>query len=232
MRRRFRFAAKLTTAGLLAAAVLVLPILTTRIASARSSGCPAPSSQRPPAYGTAKCYGSRALTFRAYVQYPCTDGCGGTIAYVVTPRWFDSLDGSYVELGAGPRSVPISAFVPPSLGRCSGFAALRSCPLRPGHWAIVTARFNHPLARTCRYADHPPGPGFSRKEAIAECSADLVVDSVVPLAPETDVAAAIEDHQGQPDALPLLAFFVAALVVAARWVPHRNRALELDRSWR
>ncbi|MFL5716632.1 MAG: hypothetical protein ACJ77V_03530 [Chloroflexota bacterium] len=135
-----------------------------------------------------------------------------------------------MELGTGPRSAGISAFVPPRLGRCSAFAALKSCPLRPGQWAIVTARFNHPLARTCRYSDHPPGPGFSRKDAIAECSADLVVDSVVPVAPETDVAGAVEDHQRQPDALPLLAFFVAALVLAARWIPHRERPLELDRS--
>jgi hypothetical protein len=230
MGRRFRFVARLTTAGLLAVAVLVLARPAPGIVSARSSGCPAASTQRPPADGTAKCYGSRPLTFRAYVQYPCTDGCGGTLAYTISPRWFDSLDGSYVELGTGPRSARISVFVPPRLGRCSEFAALRSCPLRPGQWAIVTARFNHPLARTCRYADHPPGPGFSRKEAIAECSADLVVDSVVPVAPETDVAAAVEDPAGNREVLPLLAFFVAALVLAARWLPRRERALELDRS--
>jgi hypothetical protein len=225
----FRFAARLTTAALLAAVVLVLARPATPIASARSSGCPSADSQRPPAYGTAKCYGSRALTFRAYVQYPCTDGCGGTVAYAISPRWFDSLDGSYVELGTGPRSAAISAFVPPRLGRCSDFAALKSCPLRPGQWAIVTARFNHPLARTCRYSDHPPGPGFSRKEAIAECSADLVVDSVVPVGPETDVAAPVEDPAGNPELLPLLALFGAALVPAARWLPRRERARGLDR---
>src|SRR4029078_9986470 len=98
---------------------------------------------------------------------------------------------------------------------------LRSCPFRPGHWAIVRARFNAPVARTCRYYDHPPGPGFSKKDAIAECSADLVVVSVAPAAPETDtVAAAIKDRVAKwSDGLPLLVsiLFVCVLLLAARW---------------
>src|SRR6185369_4639945 len=159
----------------------------------------------------------------------CTDGCGGTIAYTIAPRWFDGLDGSYVELGTGPHSRSIAAFVPPRLGRCSAFADLRSCPFRPGHWVIVRARFNAPVARTCRYSDHPPGPGFSKKNAVAECSADLVVVSVAPAAPETDtVAAAIKDRVAESSDVRLLLVFIGVLLLAARWFPSRQRSRRLN----
>jgi hypothetical protein len=222
MGQTFRIVTRVVTAAVLAAAVLVFTSPATGLVSARASGCQSATSARPPAEGTAKCYGNRMLTFRAYVQYPCTDGCGGTNAYSLAPRWLDSMVGSYVELGTGPRSRQIAAFVPPRLGRCSAFAALRSCLLRPGHWAIVKARFNDPIARTCRYSEHPSGPGFSRKDAIAECRANLVVHSIVPVAPETDVVAALDDPGSRSDAAPFLASFVAALVLAAGWLARRE----------
>jgi hypothetical protein len=222
MSRTFRFVTRVMTTGLLAAAVLIFTSPTTGLVSVRAAGCPSPASNRPPAEGTAKCYGSRILTFRAYVQYPCTDGCGGTNAYVLAPRWLDSMVGSHVELGTGPRSRSIAAFVPPRLGRCSAFAALSSCLLRPGHWAIVKARFNDPISRTCRYSEHPSGPGFSRKDAVAECRANLVVHSIVPVAPETNLVAPLEEPASRSDPVPFLASFVAALVVAAGWLARRE----------
>ena len=136
MGRTLELVARLTMAGLIAAALFVLPGPATGSADARSPGCPSATSQRPPKLGSSTCYGRRILTFRAYVQRPCTDGCGGTTAYAIAPRWLDSMTGSFVELGTGPRSDSISAFVPPSLGRCSAFANLRSCPFRPGRWAM------------------------------------------------------------------------------------------------
>ena len=140
-------------------------------------------------------------------------------------RWLDSMTGSFVELGTGPRSDSISAFVPPSLGRCSAFANLRSCPFRPGRLAIVTARFDAPVARTCRYLRPPARPWLSKKDAIAECSADLVVMSIAPAAPETDiVAAAVKDPAlGRSGPLPLL-IFVGVLLLAAHWFPRRGTA--------
>jgi hypothetical protein len=69
--------------------------------------------------------------------------------------------------------------------------------------AFVKARFNDPIARTCRYSDHPPGAGFTKKDAIAECSAQLVVLFVGPAAPETDVASAVlKGPAGGPPTLP------------------------------
>ena len=227
MGRTLELVARLTMAGLIAAALFVLPGPATGSADARSPGCPSATSQRPPKLGSSTCYGRRILTFRAYVQRPCTDGCGGTTAYAIAPRWLDSMTGSFVELGTGPRSDSISAFVPPSLGRCSAFANLRSCPFRPGRWAIVTARFDAPVARTCRYSDHPPGPGFSKKDAIADCSADLVVMSIAPAAPETDiVAAAVKDPALGRSGPPLLLIFVGVLLLAAHWFPRRGRRVE------
>jgi hypothetical protein len=229
MGRWFELVARLTIAGLLAAGLLVVPGPTTRVAEARSPGCPSATSQRPPLDGSLNCYGSRILTFRAFVQRPCTDGCGGTTAYVLAPLWLDSMLGSSVELGTGPRSASITAFVPPAIGRCSAFADLKSCPFRPDHWATVKARFNDPIAQKCRYSYHPPGPGFTKKDAIAECRADLVVLSVVPAAPETDVAVAVpEDPAGEPVGLPLVAIFTVVLLVGVRRFPTRRRATGPD----
>jgi len=227
MRRWFQLVARLTMAGLLAAGLLVVPGPTTGTADARSSGCPSATSQRPPVLGSLQCYGHRTLTFRAYVQRPCTEGCGGTKAAEIVPQWLDSMVGSYVQLGTGPYSASITAFVRPGLGRCSGYQDLKSCLFRPGHWAIVKARFNDPIARTCRYSDPPPGPDFSKKAAIAECNAELVVLSVIPAAPETDIGAVVPEQPAYgSDRVPQLAIFVVAFLLAARWFPSRRRRTE------
>ncbi len=140
-------------------------------AIARSSGCPPATIQRLVGEGPFTCYGSRVQTFLAYVQHPCTDGCGGTLATVMSPHWLDGGEGSYATLGAREDGASVAAFVPPALGRCSPFADLRSCPFHryQGQWATVRARFNDPISRTCRYSEHPPGAEFSKKAAVAEC---------------------------------------------------------------
>jgi hypothetical protein len=78
------------------------------------------------------------------------------------------------------------------------------------------------LSRDSFYLDpeSPAGSGFTKKDAIAECSAELVVLSVVPTAPETDVAAAVpKEPVGGPLGVALLVIFVFALLLAALWFP-------------
>lgn len=238
MGRWFELVARLAIAGLLAAGLLVVPGSSPAVAVARSSGCPSATIQRIVGEGAARCYGTRTLTFGAYVQGPCDDGCGGTKAAYIRPGWLDDLDGSFVGLAAGPRSYPgIAAYVPPALGRCSGYYDLKSCPFHPyrGRWATVTARFNLPVLRTCRYFQPPGGPGFTKKDAIAECSMKLIVLSIGPAAPETDVAAAgLERPASAPAGLPLVGIFIVALLLAVRWFPSRRRAtgpVAAGRAW-
>lgn len=226
--------ARLAIAGLLAVALAVMPGAGVGDVAARSSRCPTPTIQRLVRDGSIPCYRSRTLTFRAYVQHPCTEGCGGASAYSIRPRWLDTFGGSYAILGSGPHSASLPAFVRPALGRCSPMAELRSCLFRPyeGHRVTVRARYNDPVARTCRYSEHPPGPGFTRKDAIAECSADLVVLSVRPAAPETDVAATFVPFRSA-DGLRGLSWLIAfsiAFPLAARWFPRRGRRTSQDRA--
>lgn len=145
----------------------------------------------------------------------------------MTPPWLDSLDGSYATLSAGPAAAQVQAFVPPGLGRCSGLEDLSTCPFRPyrARWAIVSARFDDPVAQTCRITEHPPGPGFTRKAAIAECRADLIVLSVAPAAPETDaapIARGILD--GRPNASVWIAMMIliSMLLIASRSISARR----------
>lgn len=230
MSRWLELVARLAVAGLLGAALILVPGPRTEVVEARSFACPTPTIQRLVRDGPISCYGSRILTFRAYVQHPCTEGCGGTTASLISPRWFDTFEGSSVSLGTGRFTDSIPAIVPPALGRCSPWAELRSCPFRrlEGHQATVRARYNDPRARTCRYSEHPPGAGFSRKEAIADCSATLVVVSIGPAAPETDVAvlSAPDRPDGGSTGLPWLVVFSAALLLGGRWIPHRARRFE------
>jgi hypothetical protein len=230
MRRWPELVARLAMAGLLGAGLMMVPSPQTEVVEARSPACPTPTIQRLVRDGPISCYGSRVLTFRAYVQHPCTDGCGGTSASSISPRWFDSFDGSSVSLGTGRFGGSIPAFVPPALGRCSPWAELRSCPFRrfEGHQVTVRARYNDPRARTCRYSEHPPGAGFTRKDAIAECRANLVVLSIVPAAPETDVvvASAPDRPIGGSTSLPWLVVFSAVLLLGGRWFPHRARFVD------
>ena len=229
MGRSFELVARLTMAGVLAAGLLVVPGPSTGAAMARSSGCPSATIARLIGEGPLACYGSRTLIFRAFVQSPCSDGCGGTSAAVIKPLWLDSTEGSYAMLGSGARSASVAAFVSPALGRCSAFADLKSCAFHryQGHFATVRARFNDPIAQTCRFGDHPPGEGFTKKDAVAECGANLIVLSVGPAAPETDVAAGVVDDPVRgPAGLPWITVFTVALLLAARWFPSRRRAKE------
>ena len=102
MGRTLELVARLTMAGLIAAALFVLPGPATGSADARSPGCPSATSQRPPKLGSSTCYGRRILTFRAYVQRPCTDGCGGTTAYCDRAPLAGQHDRQF--RGAGDRS--------------------------------------------------------------------------------------------------------------------------------
>jgi hypothetical protein len=225
MRPCLETVARLTMAVLVATVILVLPGGGPGAAVARSSDCVTTIHQL--IEGTSTCPDGHVMIFRAYVQRPCYE-CGGVTAYLLKPRWLDGLDGTYVLLGTGRLSANIPAFVPPSHGRCSPIANLRTCPFHPyqGRWAIVRARYNDPIAQTCRYSEHPPGAGFSKKDAVAECQADLVVLSVGPAAPETDVVAtAIVGPGGQP-AMPIwVAIFVGTMLLTALTFPvHRRRS--------
>src|SRR3954454_21405450 len=148
-----------------------------------------------------RCFGSRTLTFRAWVAPPC-DGCGGTSASTIAPSWFDGLGGRNVPPAEGRTGAELPAFVPPRPGRCPEPDA-SSCPFRPfvRRFVIVTARFDDPLAQTCRYSAHPPGPGFTRQDAIAECRNELVVMSVAAsggLPPTDSVDFAAPDRAAGP----------------------------------
>ena len=126
------------------------------------------------------CYGSRVLVFRAFVAPPC-DECGGASATIIAPRWLDGLEGSSVNLSAVAQDPQVAAYVPPVLGRCH-LTNDAACPFHPyrEQWATVTARFDDPVAQTCRYSEKPAGGGFTKADAVAECRAKLVVLSVGP----------------------------------------------------
>src|SRR4029078_833978 len=151
MRRWPELVARLAIAGLLGAGLMMVPNPRTEVVEARSPACPTPTIQRLVRDGPISCYGSRVLTFRAYVQHPCTEGCGGTSASSISPRWVDADDGSSASLGTGPVRPSSAAFVPPALARCSPWAELSSCPFRrfEAHQVTVRARYNAPRARTC-----------------------------------------------------------------------------------
>ena len=97
--------------------------------------------------------------------------------------------------------------------------AERHCPFRSyaNRWATVSAHYDGPVAQTCRYASHPPGGGFSRSDAVAECRAKLIVLSVGPdTLPATDALAAAGMDQppaSSPPLLPWLAVFGLASLI-------------------
>jgi len=216
MVRSFGLIARFVTTAFLAAALVAVPGPGASVAVGRS-GCPSPSIERIIRDGRLTCYGSRTLTFRAYVQRLCTE-CGGISAFEITPRWLDPMFGSYALLGTGLRSASTSAFVPPRLGRCSGVANLKACPFRlyQGHSVIVRARFNDRVARTCRYKGE--SGAAARKDAIAACRAELVVLSVGPAAPQTDAVTDLADDPArEPASLPWVPMFMVALLFSARW---------------
>jgi hypothetical protein len=186
--------------------------------------------------GGRACYGGRLLTFRTFVQQLCNE-CGGTSAALVTPLWLNGLEGSNVTFSDGPRGGQMTAFVPPGLGRCSVVAKLAACPFRSyyGRWVTVSAHFDGPVAQTCRFDEHPPGPGFSTADAIAACREELIVLSVGSGAstgpgspPDTATAdgpilvGAEAEHRSAPGLLWVGLFLVAGLLSARRWRPFRR----------
>jgi len=185
--------ARVAMAALLAMSLLAGSGVTATAALGKAADCPSPPVTiaklvHLDSPGNA-CYGGRVLVFRAYVAPPC-DECGGTNATVIAPRWLDGLLGSEVNLSAVPDGPQIAVFVPPALGQChlTHDAACPFHPFRDG-WATVTARFDAPVARTCRYSAKPAGGGLTKADAVAECRAKLVALSVGPDAnPATDTA--------------------------------------------
>jgi hypothetical protein len=233
MGRGFDAVARRTMAVLLAVGVLVMPGSPAMASVVLAADCPSgpvtigklTSLDLVP--GNA-CYGGRLLTFRAYVEPPC-DGCGGTSDSVLSPRWLDGLFGSSVALSNGADGGEVAAYVPPALGSCYVDHDLSTCPFRWywGRWATVTAHFDGPVAQTCRYAEHPPGPGYTRSSAIAECRTKLIVLSVGfgPLPATTTVAVGADVGDGPSTALPWVATFaVVSLLLASRWTSSRRPA--------
>jgi hypothetical protein len=232
MRRRFAAVARVTLAALLAFGVLMAPGNSTTAALARSPACPSPPVtiaklvrlfEGP---GGRACYGGRLLTFRAFVPRPC-DGCGGTAAYALTPSWLNGLSDGEVVLSAGPAGDQMVAYVPPALGSCG--TDLSTCPFRWywGRWATVSAHFDGPVAQTCRYAEHPPGAGFTKQDAVAECREKLIVLSVGPVValPATDAVATRDDPDRLSTVPPwMAAFALAVLLLASRSPASRRRS--------
>jgi hypothetical protein len=227
-RDTFRRRAAPIVAIVAALAMVMLPGRAATATAATPAGCPtlpvtitelSKLEQLP-----AACFGSRTLTVRAWVAPPC-DGCGGTSASAIAPSWFDGLGGSNVALAEGRTGPEIPAFVPPKLGRCPEPDA-STCPFRPyvRRFVIVTARFDDPLAQTCRYSAHPPGPGFTRQDAIAECRNELVVMSVAAsgdLPPTDSVDFAAPDRAAS--AMSASLFAIALIAVAVAVVALRGR---------
>ena len=126
------------------------------------------------------CFGSSLLTFEAYVP-PHPYGIGDTRDYSLSPAWLNGLGGSVVGLTAGPDAgIIVLANVPPALGRCDSTKSIPECPFRSfeGRRVLVSARFDDPVARTCRAVSIVEGSTFTDAEAVAECRRLLVVQSV------------------------------------------------------
>ena len=229
---RIAGAARLATAVLLAVGAFLAPGVGARTPVALAANCPSPpitiakligSGERSPGR---ECFGGRLLTFRAHVDPPC-DGCGGTEATVISPLWLDGLGGSVVNLSAGSNGPQISAYVPPALGRCR-VDDNATCPFRFywGRWATVSAHFDGPVAQTCSYSEHPPGPEFTKQAAVAECRDKLIVLSVgFGDLPATDTAVTGRPAGEPPSSLPQdwsAIVGVVALIVAWRLLASRR----------
>jgi hypothetical protein len=231
MGRRFGLWARLLLAAPFALAVLVLPGDRPDASIARAGGCPSAPIKiaeivNLDGVSPVTCFGGTLLTFRAFIPVP--EGLGGTNAYSIAPTWLDDWAGSWVLLSAGPGRASTVAFVPPALGRCQADPAGPHCPFRPyaNRWATVSAHYDGPVAQTCRYASHPPGKGYSKHAAVAECRAKLIVLSVGPDSlPATDAVAAPEAEPRGAPAAPVwfIAFGVGSLLLAFRRQAVRRR---------
>lgn len=172
-----------------------------------------------------RCFGSRLLTFRAFVvDLPNLEGIGGTSATSISPRWLDGLNGSWAIFSTGPGRPEIGAFVPPGLGRCYPPDDLATCPFRWywGRWATVTAHFDGPVARTCRIASQPPGESQTTADAIAACRKELIVLGVGPIEPPATATAA--PHDDVAAASPAVPLALGGLALGAFLVSGRRRS--------
>jgi hypothetical protein len=224
---------------LIGVGMLVAPGPGTSATLARSPDCPSPpiTAQKLARVmyegNPLACFGGRLLTFATYVPPP-PEGIGWAMAWSISPGWLDDNNGSMLWLTTGPTrdfgpGEVITAWVPPALGRCSVGEMLASCPFRwfVGHWTTVSAHFDGPVARTCRFTDHPSEPGFTKRDAAANCKAKLIVLSVGSVAPPDTAMAAVgrPDPAGLPLALLALATLaLVSLLLVGRWSSHRNRA--------
>lgn len=218
MRRSVRAIAALTAAIALGIGVLLVPSRATTAAVARTPDCPAPPITVEKLWRVVDegnqlaCFGGRLLTFRTFVRLP-PDGIGWEDAWSLEPAWLDDNSGSIWMLYETPGHL-VTAWVPPALGRCDGIGRDPSCPFRwlVGRWATVRAHFDGPVARTCRFVEHPPGPGFTTRDAVASCRAKLIVLSIGPVAPPATATVATPTPAGDRTTPALLAAVAAILV--------------------
>lgn len=134
-----------------------------------------------------KCFGSGALTFRAYV--PTTEGLGGVSAWKMTPAWLaDDWMGAILQpkpLAEQDQNAWLIVRVPPPLGRCSiTDEGAPACPFGPhlDGYVVVTGHFDDPAAATCKSAPWESGqePGPSKAKMVARCRARFVVTGIEP----------------------------------------------------
>jgi len=226
MAHRFETSARLIAVAALSLGVLLAPAGPSAAQPVQAAGCPSsPVTISKLANMTVAgntCYGSRLLTFRAFVPRP--DGIGGTSAYSITPSWLNGLDGSWALLSSGRNTASIAGYVPPALGHCFGPDGA-TCPFRfyANRWVTVSGHFDGPVAQTCRYGEHPPGADFTVANAIAECQVEFIVLSVGTAAlPATSTVAASPGDRGSPSP-PWVAILAAATVLVALRIPSGRR---------
>ena len=224
MGRGFGAVARLTAAMLIGVGMLVVPGPGTSAVLARSPDCPSPPITVEKLRHVMEdgnqiaCFGARLLTFRTYVP-PTPEGIGWEDAWEISPGWLDDASGSFWLLGTTSTKL-LTAWIPPALGRCSP-PSLSSCPFRwfVGRWTTVSAHFDGPIARTCRFTWVPPGSGFTTRDAVENCRAKLIVLSVGSAAPPDTSMAAVghESRLGPPPMLlAVTALAFVSLLFASR----------------
>jgi len=162
-------------------------------AATGAAGCPTPPVDLATARDlvragkAVKCFGSRSLTFRAYV--PTTEGLGGASAWKMTPAWLaDDWMGAILQpepLTDQDQNAWLVARVQPSLGRCSiTDEGAPACPFGPHleGYVVVTGHFDDPVAATCKSAPWESGqdPGPSKAKMVARCRTRFVVTGIEP----------------------------------------------------
>lgn len=127
-----------------------------------------------------ECYGSRALSFTAFVRDPGDVGWtyadGLDLGWFRTPRLFVATM-SDLQPGRGPFT---ALAAPPDLGDLQA--------KHVGHWVTVTGHFDDPAAETCT-GTADAGIPATTAEAVGVCRSTLVVSAVArAAAPSTSTA--------------------------------------------